>query len=142
MPLRHSSRTESALRQHGRLGRYARAKPPTNIHCAQQHGARGAAQELTRENRDTPTARPLSSQRILAQGAINYLRYQRARRLLGEAMTEPAIDKRHLKALDAIMCDVGYHVHVFNVKLAVGLAFGINLALQPTLSFEDVRGLF
>ena len=75
---------------------------------------------------------------MLAQGAINHLRYQGLAGLFGQAVAQATIDEGHLKALDAIMGDVGHKIHIVDVKLAVGLAVGVNLTKQFDLVLVEV----
>ena len=71
---------------------------------------------------------------MLPQSAVDELGHLRLGVLLAHAMRDAPIYIRYFEALDAIVGDVGHQVHVFNVELAVLLAFGKHLAEQLHLS--------
>lgn len=71
---------------------------------------------------------------LIAQGAIHYLGYEWPAGLLGQPVAKPTVDKRHLKTFDTIVRDVSHQLHIVYVKLAVGLALGINLPNKPISS--------
>lgn len=75
---------------------------------------------------------------LIAQGAIHYLGYERPAGLLGQPVAKPTVDKRHLKTFDTIVRDVSHQLHIVYVKLAVGLALGINLPEQLHLVLVEV----
>ena len=74
----------------------------------------------------------------LAQCAIDHLGHHRPRGLLGQPVAQPPVDERHLQALDAVVGDVGDQIDVVDVKLAVGLGFGIDLAEEFDLVLVEV----